>query len=185
MQGQGNGNGNGNGNSAKNGQHRQEPGTLGELYALLKEFDAAMLVTRTSDGFLRARPMAIQEPGEVSGCDLWFVSADDTAKIGEIEREQQVALSCYRPSDRAYLSISAVATIDHNQDEIRRLWKPDWTAWLPNGPEDPHAALIKLTIERAEYWDPAGGKIRVLYEMAKAMVQGKSAAENVPPLKRI
>jgi general stress protein 26 len=182
-----NGNGNGNGDGAKNvnAQPRQVTGSLKELYDLLKEFNVAMLVTRTSDGFLRARPMEIQPPEELPDCDLWFVSGDDTAKVHEIEREQQVAISCYRPGDRAYVSISAIARIDHNQAQLRQLWKPDWSTWLPNGPEDPHAVLIKLTVERAEYWEPAGGKLRLLYEQAKAVAQGKSASENVPPLKRI
>ena len=164
---------------------RQQPGSIDELRELLKEFDVALLVTRTSEGFMRARPMAMQDIEELPEADLWFVTPDETPKVGEIEREQQVAVACYRPKDRAYLSISATARVEHDQETIKRLWKPDWQAWLPNGPEDPHAALIKLQIERAEYWEPSGGKLRVLYEMAKAVVQGESAAKNLDPVKKV
>jgi general stress protein 26 len=33
-----------------------------ELRELLEEFDTVMLITRTPEGLLRARPMAVQDP---------------------------------------------------------------------------------------------------------------------------
>jgi general stress protein 26 len=157
------------------GDQGGSPGSIGELRALLQAFDTVMLVTMTPEGLLRARPMAIQDPAELPDCDLWFVTQEDTAKTGEIEREHQVAVCCYRPRDRAYLSISALATINRDQEKIRRLWKPAWKVWIPDGPESPHAALLLLTVERAEYWAPEGGVLRVLYARAKAFVQQKPA----------
>lgn len=164
---------------------RQQPGSLQELHDLLKEFDVAMLVTRTPEGFLRARPMAVQDPKEMPGSDLWFVTGDETPKVGEIEQEQQVAVTCYRHWDRAYLSISARARVEHDQEAVKRLWKPDWKAWMPGGPDDPHIALIKLTIEQAEYWEPTGGRLRILYEMVKGVIQRQPAAKKMEPVKRV
>ncbi|WP_044239647.1 pyridoxamine 5'-phosphate oxidase family protein [Chondromyces apiculatus] len=154
-----------------------------ELHELLKEFDVAMLITQTPEGFLRARPMAIQNPDDVPGCDVWFVTAEETPKVGEIQQERQVAVACYRPRDRAYLSISARARIERDNAAIQKLWKPEWKTWLPEGPEQ--AALLKLTLERAEYWEPTGGVLRVLYEQAKALVTGESAAKNLDPVKHV
>lgn len=160
-------------------------GNMVELHALLREFDTAMLVTMTPEGMLRGRPMQIQDPAELLECDLWFVTQEETAKTGEIEHERQVAVCCYRPRDRAYISISALATVDRNQEKIRNLWKPSWKAWLPDGPDHPHAALLKLHIQRAEYWEPEGGPLRILYEKAKALVQRKPADEKLNPPKHI
>lgn len=162
----------------------QESGSLQELYDLLAEFNVAMLVTRTPDGFLRARPMEVQDPKEMPGCDLWFVTADETPKVGEIQQEQQVAVTCYRPRDRAYVSISARARVEHDQEAVKRVWKPDWKAWIPGGPDDPHVALIKLTIEQAEYWEPAGGRLRVLYEMVKDAIRRPPVVKKLDLMKR-
>lgn len=152
---------------------------------MLKEFDTAMLVTMTPEGLLRGRPMEIQDPDELVDCDLWFVTQEETAKTGEIDREHQVAVCCYRPRDKAYISISARATVERNQETIRSLWKPSWKAWLPDGPDHPHAALLKLSVERAEYWEPEGGPLRILYEKAKALVQGKPASQKLNPPKHL
>lgn len=163
----------------------QQPGSLQELHDLLAEFDVAMLVTRTPDGFLRARPMAVQDPKEMPGSDLWFVTGDETPKVGEIQQEQQVAVTCYRPRDRAYLSISARARVEHDPEAVKRVWKPEWRAWIPAGPDDPHVALLKLTIEQAEYWEPAGGKLRTLYELVKDAMKRQPAAKKLDLMKRV
>lgn len=135
------------------GQHHQEPGSIKELHDFLKEFDTAMLVT-LSGNQLRARPMAIQNPDELSDCDLWFVTGDDTPKVDEIDKEHQVCACAYRARDRAYISISALARVDKDRAAIHRLYKPSWKSWFTGGPDDPTITLLKLTVERAEYWRP-------------------------------
>jgi general stress protein 26 len=158
---------------------------LTELKQLLTEFDTAMLVTVTPERLLRARPMAIQDPSEMPGCDLWFVTAEDTPKIEEVQEERQVCVCCYRSSDRAYISISAVARIEKDSEAVRRLWKPSWKAWFTKGPEDPTITLLKLNVERAEYWEPEGGRARVLFEMVKAVFTGERADANLNPPKHL
>ncbi len=138
-------------------------GSKEELQALLAEFDSAMLVGIEPDGTLRARPMDLVHE-RLSDCDLWFVTADDTHKTEEIERHRHVNVCCMRMRDRAYLSVSARAHVDRNPTEARRLWKPSWRLWLGDEqPEDGGIVLLKLEVERAEYWDPEGGRPRVVY----------------------
>ena len=138
-------------------------GSKEELLALLAEFDTAMLVGIEADGTLRARPMGLQHE-RLADCDLWFVSADDTHKTDEIDRHHQVNVCCLRTRDRAYVSLSARARIDRNAHETRRLWQPTWRLWLGDEqPEDGGIVLIKLEVERAEYWEPEGGRLRVVY----------------------
>lgn len=157
-------------------------GSLTELYKLLREFDTAMLVTVTTDKKLRARPMAIQDPDEVPGCDLWFVTRDDTAKVNEIYQEHEVCVCAYRARDQAYLSISACAQVVKDPVEIKRLWKPTWKAWASNE-LDPMLSLLKLKVERAEYWEPEGGQAQVLYQMFKSVLTGETA--NLPAPKHV
>ncbi len=160
-------------------------GTVAELNELLQSFDTAMLTTLTPMGLLRARPMEIQKPVPELACDLWFVTSLDSAKSEEIAHEHQVGVSCFRRSDRAYLSISAIARVRRDTELIQKLFKPAWKIWFPNGPSDPAIALIEMQVERGEYWNPEGGPVRLLYEMVKSLVSGEPATANLPPPKKV
>jgi general stress protein 26 len=167
------------------GTPHKERGSKQELLAMLEEFDAAMLVTVDDDGALRARPMGLQSR-ILPDCDLWFVTADDTPKTDDIEHHREVDVCCLRTRDKAYLSISARARIDRNADELRRLWQPSWRLWLGDEkPEDGGIVLLKLDIERAEYWEPEGGRLRVLYAAVKSLAGDEGMADQLNRPKRI
>jgi len=74
-----------------------------KLAELIKDIDIAMLTTVDEDGTLRSRPMSTQEV-EFDG-DLWFLTSDDTAKVGEISRENRVNVS-YAKLDKPKLSMT-------------------------------------------------------------------------------
>jgi general stress protein 26 len=160
-------------------------GSILELKQMLKEFDTALLTSITPEGLLHARPMAVQDPEEVPDCDLWFVTSTESAKAGEIAQERQVGVGAYRSRDRSWLSISAWAAFERDEALIRRLFKPSWKAWFVNGPDDPTIVILKLMVERAEYWEPEGGRARVLYEMLKARLRGEPADANLNPPKTV
>lgn len=160
-------------------------GSLTELKEMLKEFDTAMLTTVAPDGHLRSRPMAVQYSDEVLDCDLWFVTRGDSNKVSEITGDRHVNVSAYRSRDRSYLSISAWAAFSRDEALIRRLFKPDWKFWFPDGPDDPSIVLMKMRVEEAEYWEPEGGRARILFSMLKARLAGESAANALPPPKHI
>ena len=90
-----------------------------------------------------------------------------------------------RTRDRAYVSVSARARIDRNPAEARRLWQPGWRIWFGDDkPEDGGIVLLKLDIERAEYWEPEGGRLRVVYALLKGLVDGEGADAHLNPPKR-
>jgi general stress protein 26 len=157
----------------------KETGSLEELRAQLTDFRTGMLVTQTPEGLLRGRPMALQDPEALTDCDLWLVTSDDSPKVAEITFEENVCVTCFRTGDGAYVSISARARLEQDRTEIRRLWNDHWKAWW-EGPDDPTIAILKLEVRRAEYWEPKGGRLRVLYEMVKGMVTGKKEELNPP-----
>ena len=45
-------------------------------------------------------------------------------------------------------------------------------AWFPQGLDDPQLALLRVNIERAEYWD-SPGRAAYLLGIAKATLTGK------------
>lgn len=158
-------------------------GTIQGLHEMLRDFDSAMLSTITSDGQIRARPMALQDPAEVSGCDLWFVTSIESGKVKDIIREEHVGVCCHRARDRAYVSVSAIAHVERDEALVRKLWKPSWKAWFPNGVEDPSIYLLTLQVQHAEYWEPEGGRVQVLFQLVKAMLKHQSAADALNPPK--
>lgn len=159
--------------------NQKAKGSKEELLALLAEFDAAMLVGIEPDGTLRARPMELQAD-RLPDCDLWFVTADETQKTDEIDRNHRVNVCCLRLRDRAYVSLTAHARVDRNAAEVRRLWQPTWKLWLGDEkPEDGGIALIKIVIERAEYWDPDGGRPRVVYVAPDEAASGEAVEGEV------
>jgi general stress protein 26 len=61
------------------------------LYDLLKDFDTAMLVTRSADGHMHSRPMAVAEMRP--DADAYFVTSIDSPKVAEINANPIVTLT--------------------------------------------------------------------------------------------
>lgn len=145
------------------------------LYDLLKDFDTAMLVTKSADGHMHARPMAVAELQ--ADADAYFVTGIDSPKASEIGKDPIVTLTFQ--SSNQYASVSGRAEIVRDQALIDRLYKEDWKIWFPKGKTDPSISLIKFTAQDAEYWDNAGAQgLKFVYEAAKAYVKGQTPKED-------
>lgn len=151
---------------------------LDALLERIKDYKTAMLTTVSPEGYIHSRPMATQE--REPDADLWFVSALDTEKINEIKTHPKVGVLYYRDADNAYVSVSGVATIETDKDLIKRKWKESWKVWFPDGPDQHDLCLIKIEPHEAEYWEPKGGKLTVMFEMARAFVAGDHPELNPP-----
>jgi general stress protein 26 len=147
--------------------------TLGEL---IKDIRFAMLVTVDDENQLRSRPMATQQV-EFDG-DLWFFTHVDDPKVDETEEYQQVNLSYAAPDKNTYISVSGKATVSRDKNKMEELWHLFLKAWFPDGLDDPKLALLKVTVEEAEYWDaPAGaqGMVATAIGFVQMLVTGEQA----------
>ncbi len=59
-----------------------------------------MMTTRRSDGHLESRAMATQK--RAGGADLWFVAAEGSEKLGDIEADPHVNLAYYKDRTREW-----------------------------------------------------------------------------------
>ena len=59
--------------------------------------------------------------------------------------------------------------------KIEELWKPQLRAWFPDGVDTPDIALLKLTAERAEYWDGSQSLVAHAVSLASSLVKGEPA----------
>jgi general stress protein 26 len=145
-----------------------------KLHSLIKGIGFAMMTTTTSEGTLRSRPMASRVEEEFDGT-LWFFSHDQEPKIHEILENPQVNLAFADPSKNDYVSVSGTATLVKDKAKAKELWNPFYKAWFPQGLDDPHLALIRVDVDKAEYWDSPNSKMVQLAGFVKALVTGKEA----------
>jgi general stress protein 26 len=136
-----------------------------------------MMTTRRSDGHLRSRAKANQR--RASGADLWFVTADGSAKLDDLAQDPHVNLSYYRDSNREWVSVSGLAEISRDRAKIRELYAPDWKVWFPEAgdprhgsPDDPRLVLIGVTVHAAEFLEINKPRPVLLFELVKGWVTG-------------
>lgn len=137
------------------------------LDELIDSFDTAMLVTRSLQGELRARPMAIAGHGEEG--ILYFASRAEDEKLEEILQSPEVAVTM-QGSDR-YLSISGRARLDTDVLLTKKLWSPAMSLWFPEGAADANLTVIRVEPSYGEYWDRAGlRKLEFLWQTGKTLL---------------
>ena len=140
-----------------------------KLRELLQDFGVAMLVTRTAEGQLRSRPMALADV-QPDG-SLWLLTDRNSGKLDEIERDRQVNVTAQ--SSSKFLSFSGAAAVVDDRRKIGELWNESWKIWFPAGKDDPNLVLIKIQGDIGEYWDNSGiSGIKYLIEAGKAYLSG-------------
>lgn len=146
--------------------------TQKKLIDLMRDFDNAMLVTKSDDGSLDARPMAVAEVTEEG--ELWFVTDRNSGKIADLMLDRDVALTLQ--SSRRFVTISGRCRVVDDQAKIESLWSEAWKIWFPEGKSDASIVLLKIEPERGEYWDNSGvAGLKYLIKAGRAYLQGAKA----------
>ena len=151
--------------------HMTNQEAIEKLRELINDIDIAMLTTVDKDGTLRSRPMGTQK-AEFDG-DLWFLTSVDTPKVGEIQRESRVNVSYAKPDKNRYVSVSGKAVLINDRAKIDEFWDPIYKAFFPEGKDDPKLRLLKVNVEKAEYWT-SSNLIATVIGFAKAMAGQES-----------
>ena len=149
---------------------RQE--NIRKVAELIKDIKMAMLTTVDDEGSLRSRPMATQHT-EFDGT-LWFFTRASAPKVDEVQQEHEVNVSYADPGSNTFVSISGSAQLVRDPAKIKELWTPALKAWFPQGQDDPEVALLKIDVDKAEYWDSPHGKVVQLIGYAKALATGQT-----------
>lgn len=142
-----------------------------KLIERIKDIKIAMLTTAEQDGTLHSRPMYTQKPDEDG--TLWFFTEKDSAKIYEVRKDQHVNLGYSKPDDNLYVSISGTASVVTDREKIKELYTEGLRAWFPKGSDDPNIALLKISIDRGEYWDQPSNVLVRAFGYVKAVATGE------------
>ena len=125
----------------------------------------ATVTTRSEDGSLHSRPLALLED-EFEGT-LWFFTQDPSPKTAEIAADSQVNVAV--GDGKGYLSLSGTASVDRDQARIDRYWNPYAEAWFDGGRSDPSVALLRVDVAVAEVWDTDKPALVKVFETIKGI----------------
>ena len=142
-----------------------------KLWSMMKGITYAMLTTEDA-GTLRARPMvAAQDSFDGT---LWFFTRESSHKVQEVDTEQHVGVTYADPNAQNYVSLSGRATLVRDKAAIQARWAEPMRTWFPKGTEDPEAALLKVEVDAAEYWDAPSSSMVQAYGYLKARLTGET-----------
>lgn len=147
---------------------------LGKLREIVKAVDICMLTTVDEGGDLHSRPMSNNREVEFNS-DLWFFIYGSSHKTDEVGRVPKVNASFADIDGQRYASLTGRAEVMRDRAKIEELWKPQLRAWFPEGIETPDIALLKVTVEKAEYWDGSQSIVSHAVSLVTSLFTGKPA----------
>jgi general stress protein 26 len=145
---------------------------LEKLRELVKDIDFCMLTTVDEGGDLHSRPMSSNGDIDEDG-DLWFFTSASSHKVSEIEKLPKVNVSFADPDNQRYISVSGIAQLVRDRAKIDELWRPEFKIWFPEGKDDPEVALLRVNLQKAEYWDSPSSTIGYALSFVSSLVTGK------------
>ena len=148
-----------------------ETNDTAKLWDLIKTVEIAMMVTEDGD-HLRSRPMAMSQKD--FGGTLWFFTKASSHKVTEVQVDQRVNLSFAHPGKQDYVSVSGRVNLVRDRASVDEHWVETMRTWFPQGKDDPDIALLKVTVQQAEYWDAPSSAMLHAYGYLKAVTTGKS-----------
>jgi general stress protein 26 len=144
-------------------------GELSKLIELVRDIRVALLTTMDREGGFHTRPVQTLQ-AEVDGT-LWFFTDGSSPKADELRHNLRVSLGYADPAKNVYVAISGCGSLLRDVQRAKQLWSIEQRAYYPEGPDDGHLALLRVTMDRAEYWI-APGRTSYLLAAAKAAVTG-------------
>jgi general stress protein 26 len=149
-----------------------KPGDRAKVGELIREIRVALLTTVDRDGRFHARPVqTLQVDADEA---LWFFTDWTSSKVDELRHDVRVSLGYADPAKNMYLAISGTGSLLRDPQKAGELWSVEQRAYYPRGPEDERLALLRVRIDRAEYWI-APGRVSYLVAAAKATLTGMPA----------
>jgi len=147
---------------------------LQKLREIVKAVDICMLTTVDEDGNIHSRPMSNNREIEFDG-DLWFFTYGSSHKVDEVGRVAAVNASFADIGSQQYVSLSGRAEVIHDKAKIKELWQPHLRAWFPDGVDTPDIALLRVSVQRGEYWDGSQSFLAHALSFATSLLTGKPA----------
>ena len=99
---------------------------------------------------------------------IYFLTHQSSPKVMQLAARPKVGLSIVGAN--CFVVAAGSAHISRDPGLIRRLWHPTYRAWFPDGKDDRDAAVIRVVVERVDYWEPPRSQVIRLAQAAKALI---------------
>jgi general stress protein 26 len=139
---------------------------------MIKDIDFCMLTTIDEQGDPHSRPMSSNGDIDPDG-DLYFFTNASSHKVSEVAQSPKVNVSFADPENQRYLSVTGLASLVRDREKINELWRPEFKMWFPKGKDDPDIALLRVNLEKGEYWDSPSSSIGYALSFVSSLVTGK------------
>ena len=120
----------------------------------IRDIEVALLTSVDREGHLHSRP--VQTLGIGRERTVWFFTDLRSEKAFELARDVRLALGYADPRSRSYVALAGAGRLLRDSTKARELWTIDQRAYYPGGLEDEHLVLLRVQVERAEYWRASG-----------------------------
>lgn len=157
---------------AKDYQELSGPEGLKKIAELIKGIRIAMMNTTAPDGTISSRPMALQDVPFYGS--LWFLTSIKSEKLDEIDADRHVTLSFADPGNSKYIALKGRATYNQDKAKIDELWSAWYTAWFPEGKNDPDIAVLRVDVTEADFWEANASKLVLGVKYLAAAATGGS-----------
>ena len=133
---------------------------------LLQQSDVAMLLTFGSEEAHTGRPMLpLWLPEDPN---IYFLTHRESRKVAQVNERPHVALTVINAG--CYLVVLGLAYASQDPALIRRLWRPSYRAWFPKSSDDREATVLRMVINKVNYWEPPRSRVRRVFQAVRAIV---------------
>lgn len=162
-------------------EHNREDLSAADSVAKIKEIvsksETCFFGTCTPSSGFEARPMGVLEVDDEG--HLWFLSADDSNKNGELVANPRVTLLFQGSPHSGFLVLDGIATISKDKAKIHELWKPIIKTWFTGGEDDPRITVIEVAPTGGYYWDTKHGSFVAGVKMMIGAAIGKTMDDSI------
>jgi general stress protein 26 len=145
---------------------------LSKLIELIRGIRIALLTTVDREGGFHTRPVQTLQADD-DGV-LWFFTDWSSPKADELRHDVRVSLGYADPAKNVYVALNGSGRLLRDLQRAKQLWSAEQRAYYPDGPDDARLAVLRVTMERAEYWIAPGLTSHVIAAV-KAAVTGTPA----------
>ena len=161
-----------------NFQNLQGIEAVKKIKELIEKSPSCFFCTNITTGKpFSTRPMAVQKVDDDGS--LWFLSANDSYKNDEIEKDFAVQLLFQGSNYSDFLNLYGTATISEDKGKIKELWKPILKTWFTEGVDDPRISVIKVVPEEGYYWDTKHNMVLGLLKRVTGAIVGKTMDDSI------
>ncbi len=145
---------------------------------VVKQTESCFFCTAVSAGGSGAtRPMSVQEVDDDG--TLWFLSASDSHKNHELEKDSAVRLFFQGSEHAGFLTLTGTATVSRDRKRIKDLWKSVLKVWFTEGEDDPRITVIGVRPTGGYYWDNKHGSAVAGIKMLVGAAIGKTLDDSI------